>query len=140
MYNSLSLCMQVIIVNFPTFIAMFTLVARPTMDELICIKKEDSTGSLRIIDWITSHTSAKCDDFAHKLLKDSVANMKLRKKTGGDDEFVRDVLKNWLSGPNIDPGDKAVPCTWEDLVQCVEEAGLDGELVKAIRDNHPKGL
>ena len=121
------------------FNLVLTLATRPKMDELICMKERDGSGrSLRIIDWITSSSRAHCGAFAHMLLRDTVSVQKLQKKNQDDDEFVPAVLNEWLSRHN--PADGAVPRTWEALAVCVEEAGLDGTLAKAIRDNCPKGI
>ena len=31
-------------------------------------------------------------------------------------------------------------CTWDTLVQCVDEAGLDGDFLKLLKDNVPTGM
>ena len=111
------------------------------MRQLITIKKRDgSGGNLRVIDWITSSSTAQCDDFAHMLLKGRVVVRKHRKETRNDDEFVRAVLGDWLSRADGDPDDEAVPRTWGALAECVEEAGLEGALARAIRDECPQGV
>ena len=116
------------------------LAARPRMDELISIKMKDGSGkSLRIIDWITSFSKAKCNAFAHKLLRNPVVVRALRKDHEYDDDFVPAVLDDWLSISD-ESASEAVPCTWETLAVCVEEAGLDETLSKAIRDNCPQGV
>ena len=114
------------------------------MDQLISIKMNDGFGRfLRIIETITSHTSHECTDFAHKLLKVRTA---IRRHTNDykkdKDGFVRAVLRDWLSRADGVPADKAVPCTWGALAVCVEEAGLDEALAKAIRErfNCPQGV
>ena len=48
--------------------------------------------------------------------------------------FVRAVLRDWLSRDDDDSTDSAVPRTWAALAECVTDAGLDGALAKAIRD------
>ena len=48
--------------------------------------------------------------------------------------FVRAVLKDWLSRDDDDLTDSAVPRTWAALAECVTDAGLNGTLAKAIRD------
>ena len=124
--------------SFIEQVVSLTVVSRPTMDELLCIKKEDGSGEyLQVIRWITSYSSTKCEDFAHLLLKDPLVVRELRKETKNDDQFVRAVLASWLDRHDDDPTNKAVPCTWDNLALCVEQADVDGELVKAIRDNHP---
>ena len=53
----------------------------------------------------------------------------------GKDEFVRTVLRDWLSRDDSDQlNDTAVPRTWAALAECVTDAGLDGALAKTIRD------
>ena len=67
------------------------------MPDLISMKMRDrSEERLQIIPWITSHTSTKCVDFAHKLLNDRLTVRELRKKHIRDDEFVRAVLNKWV--------------------------------------------
>ena len=110
------------------------------MTDLISMKRCDDDDDLEIIRWITSHDSHQCSDFAHKLLRDRVTVRELSKKHKNDDEaFVRAVLDKWLSGDGARKK-RSVPCTWEALIQCVEESVLDGELVIAMRDNIPKGM
>ena len=114
---------------------------RPTMKELISMKWRDGSGrQLRIIDEITSHKSTQCRDFAHTLLNNRSTVSKLQNKTGADvDEFIRAVLEKWLDRDDDNEYEDSVPCTWENLMKCVHDAGLRGELVKLIRDNIPRG-
>ena len=97
------------------------------MNDLISMKRRDgSDENLEIIDWVAAHDSSQCDDFGHKLLKDKLAMKKLRKKhKDDDDKFIRAILEKWLSRDG----------TWEVLVQCADEAGLDGDFVKLLRNN-----
>ena len=106
------------------------------MKDLISMKRRDgSDKDLEILDWITAHDSSQCDNFGHKLLEDRLAMKKLRKKhKDDDDKFIRAVLEKWLSRDDDDKKG-SLPCTWEALVQCAQEAGLDGEFVKLLRDN-----
>ena len=108
---------------------------KPTMGHLISIKKIDGSGFLRIIDYIASLSNSQCMDFAHKLLDNPVKVTKHEKKSNTD-EFVRAVLQDWLcSGDDNEP----VPCTWAALADCMEDAGLPGELFKAIRKECQSG-
>ena len=120
-------------------VLVLTVVGRPTMAELVCFKKRDGSGEdLQVIRWITSYPSAKCKSFAHLLLRDTLVIRELLKKTNNDDdEFIQAILMNWLDRRDDDPTDKAVPRTWEALACCVEQADVDGELAKTIRDNRP---
>ena len=110
------------------------------MNELITMEwKDGSAEKLQIIRWITSHQSTQCSDFAQMLLKDSLTVRELKKRHGNDDdEFVRAVLRKWLSRDDDDKHEPSVPCTWESLIKCVENAGLDGEFVRLLRENVPK--
>ena len=106
------------------------------MNQLISLKKTDGSGEyLRVIKWITSLSHSECVDLAYLLLVDPV-KVETHQKKSGTDEFVRAVLHDWLSSGD---DSRAVPCTWEALVDCVEAAGLPGTLVKAIRETFPSG-
>ena len=106
------------------------------MNDLISMKRRDGTDkNLKTVEWIAAHDSSQCDDFGHTLLKDRLTMKKLRKKHKNDDKFIRAVLKKWLSRDDDDDKKGSLPCTWEALVQCADEAGLDGEFVKLLRDN-----
>ena len=106
------------------------------MRQLIVLKKSDGLeGHLRVVDWITSLPHSKCYDFAHLLLNNSIQVRSHGKQTACDDEFVRAILEDWLSQPDGGSADEAIPRTWAGLANCVEDAGLDGALAKAIRDN-----
>ena len=107
------------------------------MSDLISMKINDgSDENLMIIEWISAHDSSQCDDFGHKLLNDRLSVKKLRKKhKDDDDKFIRAVLENWLSRDDDDKKGRSLPCTWESLVKCSNESGLDGEFVKLLRDN-----
>ena len=106
------------------------------MNQLISLKKTDGSGEyLRIIRWIASLSRSECMDFAHLLLNDPVKVRKHQKLSNSDD-FVRAVLEDWLSSGD---DSRAVPCTWEALADCMEAAGLPGDLVKAIRETFPSG-
>ena len=113
---------------------------RPTMNELIAMERKDGSGRwLKIIRWITSHQSTQCSDFALMLLQNSLTVRELRKRHGSDDnEFVRAVFRQWLSRDDDDILEPSVPCTWESLIKCMEDAGLDREFVKLLREYVPK--
>ena len=67
------------------------------------------------------------------LLRDDVLVRRYQNGGMGKDEFVRTVLRDWLSRDDSDPNDLAVPRTWAALAECVTDAGLDGTLTEAIR-------
>ena len=71
------------------------------------------------------------------LLRDDVLVSKYENECKEKDEFVREVLRDWLSRDDGDSTDSAVPRTWSALAECVSDAGLDGALAKAIRDTCP---
>ena len=109
------------------------------MNELVRMKKRDgSKGKLRIIEWITSHNSTQCADFAHILLVDKLVVKQLRMKHEGVDEFVQAVLERWISRDDDDEDEESLECSWETLVRCCQAAGLDGDFVKLLHDNVPK--
>ena len=98
-------------------------------------KRDGSSKKLRIIDEISSHDTSRCDDFAHKLLNDRLTVRRLRKKQKDDDEFMRAVFYSWLSRDDAD--EESRECSWESLIQCAEDLGLDriSMYVKQLRDN-----
>ena len=111
------------------------------MSELISMQKRDgSKGKLvKIIEWITAHELAQCVDFAHKLLVDPLPVKKLTTKhKENKEEFVRAVLQKWLARDDDDESEESLPCTWDALVKCCEDANLDGAFVKLLRDNIPE--
>ena len=100
------------------------------------IKKADG-NKLEVTKWITSHEQWRCVDFANMLLRDDVLVRRYQTGGMGKDELFREVLRDWLSRNDDDSTDSAVPRTWAALAECVTDAGLDGTLTKAIRDNCP---
>ena len=48
-------------------------------------------------------------------------------------------MNTWPDRDDDDEYVESVRCSWEALIQCVNDAGLDGELVKVLRDNIPRG-
>ena len=109
------------------------------MGDLISTEMRDgSKGKLRIIDGITTHEIEKCADFAYKLLGDKMSVKKLRKNHKGEEAFVRAVLESWISRNDDDESEKSLECTWEALVSCCKDTGLDGDFVKLLRENVPK--
>ena len=113
------------------FLCYLYLADKPTLTELISLKKTDGSREyLRIIRWIASLPCSECVDFAHLLLVDSV-KVKTHQKISDASEFVRAVLGDWLSSGD---DSKAVPRTWAALADCMVRADLPGDLVKAIRE------
>ena len=108
--------------------------------QLICMKRRDGSGEkLRIIPIITAHERTTCEDFAYILLGDSLTVRKLRREHNDIEEFIRAVLRKWLDRDDEDEDEESMPCTWEALVQCAEDAGLDRIYVKLLKDNVPPG-
>ena len=73
------------------------------------------------------------------LLNDPMTVMKLRKTHSDDDKFVRAVFSKWLSRDDDDEEEDSIPCTWEALVKCVDDAGLNRDLLKELSNNVPTG-
>ena len=98
------------------------------MNQLISLKLTDGSGNyLHIIRQIASLPRSKCVDFAHLLLNDSV-KVDTHQKMSSTDGFVRAILRDWLHS-----GD-GITHTWAGLADCMEEAGLPQDLIKAIRE------
>ena len=116
----------------------FTIANRPQYRELISLKKEDGT-KLEVTKRLSAHEEWQCEDFAEILLCDGVRVKELQNEHKRKHNFVRAVLKDWLSRNDDDPNDSAVPRTWSALAECVSDASLDGALAKAIRDSCPTG-
>ena len=125
-------CYRVIlVVLFDVFYTcLFSSGSRPEMPQLIGIQDENGQW-LRISDIIASNTGATCDKFAHVLLNHPVAVQTLKSENkSGKEEYILAVLRSWLystTGP-------AKPCSWENLLVCMEQAGVDGYSIKQIRD------
>ena len=104
------------------------------MSDLISVKRKIGSGKLEIITAIATSSPIQCVAFAELLLRDTTVD-KLRKRNKKDDDmFVYEILKNWLSRNDNNPYDPAVPRTWGALAQCMENAGLEGVLVKDVKD------
>ena len=109
------------------------------MANLISMTRRDGTrGKFRIIDWITSHESTVCKDFAYKLLIDELTVRKLQMKHKDSEEFVRTVFEKWLSRDDDDEDEMSQPCTWDSLIWCAEDSGLDGTFITLLRGNVPR--
>ena len=87
-------------------------------------------GKKSIADFISWHTNAECNSFANLLLKDNDLVGRIRRNYRDNEDFVPDVLGRWLGGQ----GD-AIACTWENMLKCMEDAGLKPHSVKIIREN-----
>ena len=103
---------------------------------MICLKKEDGT-KLEVTKWLSAHEEWKCVDLAEMLLRDDVSVKRYQNEHKRKYNFVRALLRDWLSRDDGDCTDSAVPRTWSALAECVSDAGLDGALAKAIRDTCP---
>ena len=103
------------------------------MRDLIAIDRNDGQGKLRIIDFIVTHSESKVDDFAHLLLKDHNVVRGLHNDNKDKREFVRAVLKRWISTE----GQPTVPRTWKSLIKVMRDADLDGVTVTDIENNLP---
>ena len=105
---------------------------RPTKAELISLQAKDGRR-IQVIHEITSFGMNECRDFANMLLKDETTVRKLKNESKDKNEFIRDVLDNWLNRDDDDRNDPAFPRTWRALAYCVGEVGL-GILAKDLRD------
>ena len=114
---------------------LLTVASRPTMTELIIVGQDEAP--LQVIQQIGSYSFNKCEKFAQQLLGDMRVIKKFRMQSKNNNKkFVPLVLNDWLER---DDGDTtAVSRTWGALAQCVEQAGMDKELVKAIKDIDPR--
>ena len=85
---------------------------------------------------ITSYGSTASEDLATLLLGDDLTVRRLHLECKDDnDAFVRKVFDIWLNQDDDDSTRSTVPCTWEELCQCVQDTpNLPGSLVKDIRD------
>ena len=112
---------------------LYTTADRPKYHELVALKKEDGSR-LEVTKSISAHEEWVCVDFAEMLFRNDVLVKEYQNKHKRKYNFVRAVLRDWLSRDDDDSTDLAVPRTWEALAECVADAGLDGALAKAIRD------
>ena len=103
------------------------------MSDLIAIGRKDGQGKLRIINFIVTHSESKVDDFAQLLMNDHNVVQGLHNKNEKKEEFVRAVLKRWVSTD----GQPAVPRTWKSLIEVMKDADLDEVMVMNIEKNLP---
>ena len=78
---------------------------------------------------ISSHSMAKCEQFAHVLLNDCRKVRRLKSDNMSQADFILAVLDDWVSsveGP-------AVACTWPSLIECMRKADMDGKSIQEIR-------
>ena len=102
---------------------------RPTIPDLIAITKPDG-GILHIMDKISLHPMEKCVQFAHVLLNERRVVEKLENDNPKEEMFIKAVLAKWVSsveGP-------ATPCTWQNLIDSMTKAGMDGLSIQEIRE------
>ena len=110
---------------------LYTAADRPQSHELISLKKEDGS-KLEVTKWISSQEEWVCVDFAEMLLRNAVLVKEYQNEHKRKYNFVRAVLRDWLSRDDDDSTDSAVPRTWAALAECAADAGLDGALAKAM--------
>ena len=116
------------------FCLLYTATAdRPQSHELVALKREDGS-KLEVTKWISAHEEWVCVDFAEMLFRNDVLVKEYQNEHKRKYNFVRAVLRDWLSRDDDNSTDSAVPRTWAALAECVTDAGLDGALAKAIRD------
>ena len=105
------------------------------MEYLIAIDRKDGQGELCIIDFIVTHSEAKVEDFAQLLLKDHNVVRGLHNDNKDKEDFVRAVLKSWVSTKGRHAGQRT--CTWKSLIEVMRYADLDRILVTDIENNLP---
>ena len=104
---------------------------KPTWNELIEVKHWKNFRQRSIAAAIALHTPDQCASFANLLLNDHLYVNATRRRNPETEAFVGVVLDKWYSSV----GGPASPCTWRDLIRCMEGAGLDKEMIQAITDN-----
>ena len=114
-----------------SLVCIYIPATKPAWADLIdMVRKDGQDRPLRIIDFITSHSDDKCNDFADLLLRDHNLVEGLHNDYKDKKAFVRAVLKKWtrtVSG--------AVSCTWKSLVRIMKGADLDEVTVQEIENN-----
>lgn len=98
------------------------------MAELVSIRKPDG-GTLSVKELISLHPKMMCIDFANVLLNEPLYVNKFNRECGTVDEFVHAVLNRWIASVEPPP----VSCTWQDLIDCMTKANMDGNEIKKIR-------
>ena len=100
--------------------------------DLIQRKQWNGFCNRNIAESIALHSPVQCDNFANLLLRDRLLVKDVRRKNPGNDSlsFVQAVLEKWICKSG-----SAVPCTWENLIECMKDAGLDGYMVQLISEN-----
>ena len=103
---------------------------RPTLSDLVAIDGL-KVGRLRPMEIISSHSMAQCERFAQVMLNDDLAVTKLKRDSDEKpDVFIDKVLRKWVSSGKSEP---AVGCTWENLLECMDKASMDGLSIENIR-------
>ena len=105
--------------------------AKPALNDLIEVQQWEGFGNRSVANSIALHSSAECDGFANLLLNDHLFVKAARRKNPENEDFVKVVLDRWYR--SVDGS--AVPCRWNDLIECMKCAGLDGLMIKTIEDN-----
>ena len=94
--------------------------------------RSDGTGWIRIIDRLLEEDLTVIQSLNHMLLnaRDRPAQREPASDEHNKMRFVLEGLTKWLSKeePKVQP-------TWENLTECLEDAGLKKEIVKEIKDN-----
>ena len=108
---------------------MYSRAKNPNIGDLASFARKNDEGMIRIMDSVASATGLVAEELASLLLesKDSPARPESSQHKM---KFVLEIMNKWLSLKN-----PKVKHTWEDLIKCLDEAGLDKAVIKDIRDN-----
>ena len=98
---------------------------RPNLGDLVSFPREDGLGMIRIIDSISDWKQ-----LAYQLLKRDEKREVLLNSAGNKAECTFAILYQWLSEPN-----PKVQHTWERLLDCMSDAGVEESNLQDIRAN-----
>ena len=116
--------------DYRSLLLVSTPATKPTWNELIEVKRWKGFGQRSIAAAIALHTPVQCESFANLLLNDDLYVNATRRRNPETEAFVSEVLRKWYSSVDI-----AAPCTWRDLIRCMEGAGLNKKMIQTITDN-----
>lgn len=102
----------------------------PTWNELIEVKHWEGFEKKSIFKAIAMHNPTDCKVFGSLLLNSRLVVADIRNRNSDNLAFVYEVLDNWCSQCG-----SAIQCTWVNLINCMERAGLDGQMVAIIKAN-----
>ena len=98
---------------------------KPNIGDLASFPRKDGMGMIRIIDSIS-----KWKELAKQLLKNDEKRKDLLNSTENEVNCTLAVLNQWLSESN-----PKVQHTWERLLDCLSDAGVEEGYLKVIKAN-----